>query len=136
MASTVSILRAKNGCARFENRPYRIMPTTPVSMKPAPRMKGGPTPNHDVPDAELAGYHRLSNDAQDPRQHGPPTSGNTEQEERLPVLQHMMAVEERHGEAVDAVVEGDRDTEGGDRVGQHVLAEQGQPDIPHNREAP
>ena len=62
MASTVSILRAKNGRERLENA-HKEHADDAGTRKTAPRMKGGPTPNHEVPDAELAGYQRLSNDA-------------------------------------------------------------------------
>ncbi len=54
------------------------MRTTPTRMKPTPRTKGGPTPNHDVPDSELAGYHRLSSEAiRTQVRASPPSSGNS-----------------------------------------------------------
>ena len=54
------------------------MPKAPATRMAEPSTKGDSTPNHEVPDAEFAGYQRLSNDAISTQvRMAAPASGNT-----------------------------------------------------------
>ncbi len=132
MASTVSILRAKNGRERLEKAQNRTMPTTPGAGRPRRGRTAARRRTTRSPRPSWPGTRGCRTTPPGPRAAcSPPTSGNTpQQQDRLPALEDVVPVEQRHGEAVDAVVEGDRDAQRGDRVGQHVLTEQRQPHVP------
>ena len=97
MASTVSILRAKNGRERLENSQKGEHAHDAGDQEDRSRMKGGPTPNHEVPDAELAGVpEAVERRGEHPGQDGRAGQRKDEQHQHaLPALEQVMAIERR-----------------------------------------
>ena len=131
--------RAETAPFLAEERPMAAAPPqhqhAPSTMKPMPMTSGGPTPNHESPDSEFSGLERSMIDFTSTHVRITPPSAGATTANSMPLsdLQPLAAVVERAGEAGEAVVEGDHQAERGDRVEEHVLADERQPDVPDDR---